>query len=75
MEEVKRKFKIFFSLFLLFLTLNAIIPSTQQAYLIFEVGSTIDYIKNNDTAKQLPDKAVIALDKWLNSVSDTTKDE
>ena len=46
-----------------------------EALIIFDVGSTIEYIKSNETVKQLPDKAVIALDKWLESVSesDTTK--
>lgn len=55
--------------------INIFTPSTKQAYLIWGVGSTIDYLKDNEAAKQLPGKAVIALDRWLDLVSDTTKDE
>lgn len=42
-------------------------PSTKSLCLIYGIGGTIDYIKSNDTAKQLPDKVVNALDRWLDS--------
>jgi len=48
-------------------TLIAIaIPSKEQLYIIYGVGGTIDYIKENPTAKQLPDKCIKVLDKWAN---------
>ena len=43
------------------------IPTTKEAYMIWGVGGTIDYLKSNDTAKKLPDKAIKALDKWADS--------
>lgn len=43
------------------------IPTTKEAYMVWGVGSTIDYLKSNDTAKKLPDKAIKALDKWADS--------
>ena len=43
------------------------VPTTKQAMLIYGVGGTIDYIKQNPTAKQLPDKCINALDKWVES--------
>lgn len=52
--------------------INFFIPTTKQALLIYGVGCTIDYIKSNDTAKQLPDKCVKALDKYLDNL---TKEE
>lgn len=52
--------------------INVFIPTTNEALLIYGVGGTIDYIKSNDTAKQLPDKCVKALDKYLNNL---TKEE
>lgn len=52
--------------------INLFIPTTNQALLIYGVGGTIDYIKSNGTAKQLPDKCVKALDKYLDNL---TKDE
>lgn len=49
--------------------INIFIPTTNQALLIYGVGGTIDYIKSNDTAKQLPDKCVKALDKYLDNIN------
>lgn len=49
--------------------INFFIPTTNQALLIYGVGGTIDYIKSNDTAKQLPDKCVKALDKWVDNLN------
>ena len=52
--------------------INIFIPTTNQALFIYGVGGTIDYIKSNDTAKQIPDKCVKALDKYLDNL---TKEE
>lgn len=46
------------------------VPSTKEALLIWGVGSTIDYIQENETAKQLPDKCINALNDWVDSLSD-----
>ena len=51
------------------------IPTTKEMLLIYGVGGTIDYIKSNDTAKELPDKAVKALDKYLDEISKDKEDE
>lgn len=40
-------------------------PTQKQALIIWGVGGTIDYIKSNETAKQLPDKCIQALDKFV----------
>lgn len=45
------------------------IPNTNEAYMIYGLGGTIDYIKSNEAAKQLPDKCIIALDKYLENVA------
>lgn len=45
------------------------VPSTKEAVLIWGVGSTIDYIQENETAKQLPDKCINALNDWVESLS------
>lgn len=54
---------IFVSLFLMIALV--LIPSTKDAFMIWGVGGTIDYIKSNETAKQLPDKCIQALDKFV----------
>lgn len=40
------------------------IPSTEDALLIAGVGGTVDYIRANPTARNIPDKAIKALDKF-----------
>ena len=52
--------------------INLFIPTTNEALMIYGVGGTIDYIKSNETAKQLPDKYIKALDKWAENL---TKEE
>ena len=54
--------------------INIFIPTTNEALLIYGVGGTIDYIKSNDTAKQLPDKCVKALDKYLDNLTKEEKE-
>lgn len=42
----------------------------KEAFMIWGLGGTIDYIKSNDTAKQLPDKCIEALDKWVETLNE-----
>ena len=67
-----RNAKICAVAFFVSVLMNIFIPTTNEALLIYGVGGTIDYIKSNDTAKQLPDKCVKALDKYLDNL---TKEE
>lgn len=46
------------------------IPTTHQALIIYGVGGTIDYVKSIDKEKQLPEKAIMALDKYLESINE-----
>lgn len=55
--------------------INFFIPTTNEALLIYGVGGTIDYIKSNDTAKQLPDKCIKALDKWVDNLNEEKKQD
>ena len=40
--------------------------------MIIGIGGTIEYLKSNDTAKELPDKVIMAIDKLLD---DTIEEE
>lgn len=61
---------------LLFWIPALLIPDSKEGMLIWGVGSTIDYIKSNETIYQLPDKCVNALDAWVDSLTDKEhKDE
>ena len=50
------------------------VPSTNEALAIYGVGGTIDYIKSNDKAQQLPDKVVDALDRYVDAIAPEKKD-
>lgn len=44
------------------------IPDTKEALVIYGVGETLEWINENDNAKQLPDKAVEALNLYLDNI-------
>lgn len=50
-----------------------ILPTKQDMLLIYGVGTTLDYIQENETAKQLPDKCIEALDAWVESFNDNNR--
>lgn len=43
-------------------------PTKTDALLIYGVGGSIDYLRNNPVAKKLPDKCIDALDKWIDEL-------
>lgn len=45
------------------------VPSESKLYAIYGIGNTIDYIRTNDKAKQLPDKAIDCIYKYLDEYS------
>ncbi len=45
------------------------LPTKNQLYIIYGVGGTIDYLKDNPTDKELPDKCIKALDIWVDSLN------
>lgn len=50
------------------------IPDDRELMAIYGIGGTIDYIKSNDKAKELPDKVVDALTKYLETINEKKKD-
>ena len=55
-------------------TLLAIpIPSQKELYVIYGIGGTIDYIRNDSIASQLPDKCIRAIDVYLDKYVDDPK--
>lgn len=49
---------------------NIFIPTTKELLYIYGIGGTIDYIRTNDTTKQLPDKCIKALDRFADKYID-----
>ena len=42
-------------------------PSAQESYMIYGIGGTVDWVRNDSVASNLPHKAVEALDVWLDN--------
>lgn len=70
-ERLKRISKYSVISLIIFMLGVAFIPTTKEAYMIYGLGGTIDYIKENDKAKQLPDKFINYLDKWIDKEIET----
>lgn len=56
-------------------SINFFIPTTNEALMVYGIGGTIDYVKSNKTAKQLPDKCIKALDKWADNLNEEKQDK
>ena len=50
-------------------------PSKEQMYMIVGVGTAIDYVQQNEKAKQLPDKCIDALSRWVDSLNKDSVEE
>lgn len=48
-----------------------VLPTKRECLFIYGGGSVIEYVQNNDSAKVLPDKAIEALNLWLDSKTQT----
>ncbi|MBR3625060.1 MAG: hypothetical protein IKN48_01720 [Bacteroidaceae bacterium] len=75
-EEVKKlndyfvKFlKVYITVFIVSALLRIFIPTSNEMLVIYGIGGAIDYIHQNDTAKQLPDKVINALDAYLDNLN------
>lgn len=66
-QQLRRGANYSIAPFILGILLWVFVPTKKEALLIYGVGGTIDYVKTNPTAKQLPDKCIKALDGWVDS--------
>ena len=64
----KKTFKLCYIGIVASLALCVLIPSKNELYAIYGVGSVIDYAKNSKEVQKLPDNAVKALNVYLKSV-------
>lgn len=56
------------------LVLAVFIPSKRDLYLMYGLGSTIDYIKDSDKVKELPDKTVTLINQTLDKLIEEGKE-
>lgn len=59
---------------ILFIVATTLTPSTREAYQIYGIGGTIDYLKTSREAKQLPDKTIRALNCFLDKICEQKND-
>lgn len=72
-ERTNKSFTIAKKLLISFACVSIVsvfIPSKRDMYMILGIGGTLDYLQSSETAKQLPEKCLKALDLW---VTDMTK--
>jgi hypothetical protein len=77
-EYVKKWIKPLYSfvgIILFNLTALVFIPTTKEAFAIYGIGGTIDYLKGSKEAQKLPDKTIkvlnVFLDKEIKEESDS----
>ena len=61
--------------FVITMLVSCFVPSTKEAMLIYGLGGTIDYIKSNDKAKELPDKVIDALTRYVDGIENPHNDK
>ncbi len=61
----KASIKICTSILVMSLLIHIFVPTTKEAFAIWGIGRTIDYLKSNKKAMQLPDNCIDALDKFI----------
>ena len=68
-QELSKKFKkaknVSLAIFIPTMMLATFVPNSKQAAIIYTAGSTIEYVQGNEKIKELPDKAVECLDKFI----------
>lgn len=74
-KVIKRKFKCSLYALVFGATICVFIPSTKNLLIIYGVGGTIDYLKENKDANKIPDKCIKALDKYLDDALKEDKDK
>ena len=55
-------------------SISVFAPSKEQMYMIVGVGTAIDYVQESESVKQLPDKCVDALNRWVDSLNKEEKE-
>lgn len=54
---------------LIMTVLGVFTPSTKSCYAIFGVGTVLNYVNNSDETKKIPDNAMKAVNRYLESLA------
>ena len=69
----KRMLKIAVPIACITLLFTVFTPSKREAYMIYGIGGTIDWIRNDSVATKLPHKAIMAIDSYLEDINNDNK--
>lgn len=53
---------------------GVVTPGKNEAYFIYGAGTIVDYCKDSPKVKEIPDKAIDALNRYLDSVTEDKKE-
>lgn len=67
--SIKKVFKVVVIAALSGSLITTFVPSKQDLYAIYGIGSVVDYVKGNDKAKEIPDKVVDAIINFMDECS------
>lgn len=67
-KSKKKLFRIGLPILITGILIKTFVPTANELYSIYGVGTIIDYCKNNEKVKELPDSVVEALNKYLESL-------
>lgn len=73
--SIKKVFMYSIFTFVFGIVITLFIPSQKNLLIIYGVGGTIDYLKENKDANKIPDKCIKALDKYLDDALTEDKDK
>lgn len=62
--------KVLIPILILSLLIVLFVPSKKEMFLIYGLGTTIEYVKENDKLKEIPDMAIDAIMEYLGEEED-----
>jgi hypothetical protein len=68
-KRVKLNGKKFLTFGFICVFLACIVPNKKDCYAIFGVGTVLNYVNNSEEAKQMPDNAMKAVNRYLESLA------
>lgn len=73
-EEMFKKFSKYIKMLIISFVIGFLgitfIPTTNDVMLMYGLGTIKEYVDNNEKTKELPDKAIDVLNKYLDEIND-----
>lgn len=64
-KAISKMRNICLGIFIPCMLIGVFVPDSKQMAMIYTVGNTIEYVQGNEKIKELPDKVVKCLDKFI----------